>query len=164
MLAWSRIPDTTKESWLEFCLYIAGAGARVSKGALLLKTPWTQTFTHGLSLRTEAICCCFQTGLSALCRMLSQGSPGPPGTGQTMFAVWAGDTCFGDTWLSGNLPGSASAQQCREVRAAGTRGTRLSSGCPGAPVPSAAPQAAPAPTLLLHWPKGECWGKVRTTD
>lgn len=115
VLAWSRIPDTTKESQLEFCLCIAGAGARVSKGALLLKTPWTWIFTDGLSLRTEA---------PVLSWMLSPGEcwsswARPDGCLQCLL----GACPLGTIWPSEKPPGSASPQQCREVRAAGTRGT-----------------------------------------
>ena len=52
VLAWSRIPDATKESQLDFCLCIAGAGARVSKGALLLETT-TGTALHRCSFTED---------------------------------------------------------------------------------------------------------------
>lgn len=52
VLVWSRKPDTTKESQLEFCLRVAGTGARGSEAALLLKTT-TDTALHRCSFTKD---------------------------------------------------------------------------------------------------------------
>lgn len=95
-----QIPDTTKESQLDFCLCVAGAGARVSKGALLLKTT-TDTALHRCAFTED------WSNLAVVSKQAFQCSPGgsvqpssgPPGSGQGGVCSACRGTCpLGGGW------------------------------------------------------------------